>query len=114
MAELLTPDDIQRDTAADRLRVFVSYARSDSSDFAEYLVVALKLAGFDAYLDRHDIAKAEDWEARIGDLIVRSDTVLFVISPAAIKSERCDWEVKHAVHLGKPLVPVQWIHVNET
>src|SRR6476646_3408615 len=98
---------------ADRLRVFISYARSDASDFAEYLVVALKLAGFDAYLDRHDIAKAEDWENRLGDLINKSDTVVFVITPASVQSLRCDWEVKRSVELGKRLVPVQWMAVPE-
>ncbi len=98
---------------ADKLSIFISYARADASDFAEYLVVALKLAGFNAYLDRHDIAMGEDWEARLGDLIARSDTVIFVITPASIQSKRCDWEVKRTVSLGKRLVPVQWIGVPE-
>jgi hypothetical protein len=98
---------------ADRLRVFISYARNDASDFAEYLVVALELAGFDAYLDRHDIAKGEPWQARLGDLIAKSDTVVFVLTPASVKSERCGWEVKCALDLGKRLVPVQWIAVPE-
>jgi hypothetical protein len=98
---------------ADRLRVFISYARNDAGDFAEYLVVALKLAGFDAYFDRHDIAKGEDWEARLGDLIAKSDTVVFVITPASVQSIRCGWEVKHTLSLRKRLVPVQWIAVPE-
>ena len=98
---------------ADKLRVFISYARRDASDFAEYLVVALKLAGFSAYLDRHDIAKAEDWESRLSDLIASSDTVVFIITPTSIKSERCGWEVKRTLSLGKRLVPVQWIAVPE-
>jgi TIR domain-containing protein len=98
---------------ADKLSLFISYARTDASDFAEYLVVALKLAGFNAYLDRHDIAKGEDWEARLGDLIAKSDTVIFVITPESIRSKRCDWEVKRTLSLGKRLVPVQWIGVPE-
>lgn len=97
----------------DRLRIFISYARSDASDFAEYLVVALKLSGFDAYLDRHDIAKAEDWELRIGELIRQSDTVVFVISPASMESSRCKWEVDRAIASGKRIVPLQWIAVAE-
>src|SRR5262249_20083663 len=98
---------------ADKLRVFVSYARIDASDFAEYLVVALKHAGFSAYLDQHDIARGEDWEARLDALISSSDTVIFVITPASVKSERCLWEVQKALERGKRLVPVQWISVNE-
>jgi hypothetical protein len=99
--------------SSERLRIFVSYARVDASDFAEYLVVALRLAGFDAYLDRHDIAKAEDWESRLSELINGSDTVVFVITPASVKSPRCEWEVSRAIALGKRLVPVQWMAVSE-
>ncbi len=94
-------------------RVFISYARADASDFAEYLAVALKYAGFDAYLDRHNIAKAEDWEARLGDLIAKSDTIIFIITPQSVNSTRCDWEIKRTVAMSKRLVPVQWIPVPE-
>jgi len=30
--------------------------------------------GFEPYLDRHDIAAGEDWEARLGRLIEAADT----------------------------------------
>jgi hypothetical protein len=58
-------------------------------------------------LDRHDIAAAEDWETRLGALILGSDTVVFILSPAAVRSERCAWEVERADELGKRLIPVQ-------
>ena len=54
---------------AQRLKVFISYSRRDSSDFAEELVAGLELTGFAPFLDRHDIAAGEDWEARLGGLI---------------------------------------------
>jgi len=98
---------------ASKPRVFISYARADASDFAEYLSAALKFEGFDAYLDRHNIAKAEDWEARLGDLIAKSDTIIFIITPQSVSSTRCDWEIKRTVALSKRLVPVQWIAVPE-
>ena len=79
---------------AERLKIFISYARADSAALAEELVTGLELAGFEPYLDRHDIAAAEDWEARLGALIQSADTVVFIISPAAVKSERCAWEVE--------------------
>jgi hypothetical protein len=41
--------------------------------------------------NRHDIAAGEAWETRLGGLIREADTVVFVISPEAIKSERCAW-----------------------
>jgi hypothetical protein len=44
------------DTAkSGKLKVFVSYSRQDSSAFADDLVAGLELAGFEAFLDRHDI-----------------------------------------------------------
>jgi TIR domain len=90
----------------ERLKVFISYSRKDSAEFADELVAGLELAGFAPFLDRHDIAAGEDWEARLGGLIAESDTVVFVISPEAVKSERCGWEVDKTIELSKRLLPV--------
>jgi hypothetical protein len=38
--------------SSDKLKVFISYSRRDSSDFVE-------IAGFAPFLDRHDIAPGE-------------------------------------------------------
>ena len=89
------------ESPAERLKVFISYARSDGAALAEDLVTGLELADFAPFLDRHDIAAAEDWETRLGELIQGADTVVFIISPAAIKSERCAWEVECAAKFGK-------------
>jgi TIR domain len=51
---------------AERLKVFISYARADSATLADELATGLDLAGVTPFLDRHDIAAAEDWEARQG------------------------------------------------
>ena len=97
----------------DQPRIFISYARSDSAALAEELVAGLELAGFRPFIDRHDIAAAEDWEARLGALILSADTVVFVLSPAAVRSERCAWEVERATELGKRLIPVQGMAVED-
>jgi formylglycine-generating enzyme required for sulfatase activity len=89
-----------------KLKVFISYARRDSSDFAEELVAGLELAGFAPILDRHDIAAGEDWEARLRGLIQQADTIVFVVSPEAVKSERCAWEVDKAHGETKRVLPV--------
>jgi hypothetical protein len=93
--------------AGSKLKVFVSYSRKDSA-FAEELVPGLELCGFDAYLDREDIAPGEPWEERLGRLIRDADTVVFVISPNSIASKHCEWEVAETVKLSKRLVPVVW------
>src|SRR5215831_3734969 len=92
--------------AGEKLKVFISYSRKDSAEFADELVAGLEYGGFAPFLDRHDIAAGEDWEARLGGLIAQSDTVVFVVSPEAVKSERCVWEVDRTIELSKRLLPV--------
>jgi TIR domain len=98
--------------AVQKLKVFVSYSRKDE-DFAQELLGGLELAGFEPYLDKHDIAAGEDWEARLGRLIESADTVVFVISPDAVASERCAWEVERTVDLKKRVLPIVWRRVDE-
>src|SRR5215471_8298921 len=90
----------------EKLKVFISYSRKDSAEFADELLAGLKVAGFAPFLDRHDIAAGEDWEARLGGLIAQSDTVVFVVSREAVKSDRCVWEVDRTIELSKRLLPV--------
>src|SRR5262249_43537124 len=92
--------------AGEKLKVFISYSRRDSAAFADELMAGLEYGGFAPFLDRHDIAAGEDWEARLSALIAQSDTVVFVVSPEAVKSERCTWEVDRAIELSKRLLPV--------
>src|SRR6266568_3982084 len=94
------------DTITEKLKVFISYSRKDSAEFADELVLGLEDRGFAPFLDRHDIKPGEPWEARLGALIEQSDTVVFVTSPESVKSERCVWEVNKALGLSKRLLPV--------
>lgn len=91
---------------ADRLRVFLSYARADGAALADELVAGLELLGFEPVIDRRDIAAAEDWEQRLDALIRAADTVLFLLSPRSLQSPRCAWEVERALALSKRVVPV--------
>jgi hypothetical protein len=92
--------------AGEKLKVFISYSRKDSTAFVDELVLGLEDRGFTPILDRHDIKPGEPWEARLGGLIEQSDTVVFVVSPEAVKSERCDWEIDKTLALSKRLLPV--------
>ena len=77
----LTENSASRAAAAEqRTKVFVSYSRKDL-DFAERLVAAMNSRGFEAYLDRKDIAPGEPWQDRLAQLIRSADTVVFVITP---------------------------------
>jgi formylglycine-generating enzyme required for sulfatase activity len=90
----------------EKLKVFLSYSTRDSIDFAEDIVAGLELAGFVPFLDRHDITAGEDWDARLSDLVQRADTIVFIVTPEAIKSKRCLWEVDKAVAASKRLIPI--------
>ncbi len=94
-------------------RVFVSYSRRDCSAFVQDLLAGLELLDFAPSFDKQDIAAGEDWEARLGALIQESDTVVFVISPEAVKSPRCAWEVDKAVELAKRIIPIVALAVSE-
>jgi hypothetical protein len=52
-----------------RLKVFVSYSRRDSN-IVDQLVDRLSALAVDTLVDRHDIAPGEDWQARLGALIL--------------------------------------------
>lgn len=101
------------DAGAEKPRVFISYSRKDEG-FAQELVAGMELTGFRPHMDQHDIAAGEDWEARLGRLIEAADTVAFVISPDAVASERCAWEVKRTAELKKRLLPFVWHAVAES
>ncbi|MBI1340492.1 TIR domain-containing protein [bacterium] len=92
---------------AERIKVFVSYSRTDK-EFADDLVIGLQACGFEAYIDREDIAAGEDWAARLGGLIAAADTVVYVLSPDSLSSEHCAWEVGESLRLNKRLLPVVW------
>jgi WD40 repeat protein len=93
------------DASAEKLKVFISYSRKDSTEFADELVVGLEDHGFAPFLDRHDITPGEPWEVRLGGLIEQADTIVFVVSPEAVKSPRCVWEVDKTLALSKRLFP---------
>jgi hypothetical protein len=95
------------------LKIFISYSRRDTSKFAEELSTGLELVGFRPFMDRHDISGGEDWETRLGGLIASADTVVFVISPEGVRSERCAWEVQKAISLSKRILPIIALPVHD-
>jgi len=85
--------------------VFISYARADG-ERAERLRVALGEAGFDAYLDLHDIKPGEPWQERLAALITNAEKIVYLISPDSVASEVCAWEIDEAEAQSKSVLPV--------
>ena len=86
-------------------KVFISYSRVDLA-FADALAEALRARGFDALLDRTEIAAGELWRDRLANLIAASDTVVFAISPKSVASPVCGWELERSAALGKRVLPI--------
>ena len=89
---LLTMTVISSDAAVagnsqeSKAQVFISYSRKDLA-FADRLDTALKARGFEPLIDRTDIYAFEEWWKRVEELIARADTVIFVLSPDAVRPE---------------------------
>jgi hypothetical protein len=90
--------------------VFISYSRKDVT-FADRLESALKLRGFEPLIDRSEIYAFEEWWKRIEALIVRADTVVFVLSPDSVNSDVALKEVSFAASLNKRFAPIVWRQV---
>jgi formylglycine-generating enzyme required for sulfatase activity len=88
-----------------KTRVFISYSRKDMA-FADRLEATLKARGFEVLIDREEIYAFEDWWKRIQVLVGRADTVVFVLSPDAVRSDVALKEVAYAASLNKRFAPL--------
>jgi hypothetical protein len=101
----MAADNGQAREAEPKARVFISYSRKDMA-FADRLDAALKARGFEPLIDREEIYAFEDWWKRLQALIIRADTVVFVISPDAVASHEALKEVEYAASLNKRFAPI--------
>jgi WD40 repeat protein len=91
--------------ADDRFRIFISYSRSDSTG-ADALVDALTARGFDVMIDRRILEFGEKWQAELAEFIRQSDTVIWLVSEASVRSPWVNWELDEVGRRSKRLVPV--------
>jgi hypothetical protein len=94
---------VQSDRA--KAKVFISYSRKDMT-FADRVEAALKARAFEPQIDRAEIYAFEDWWKRIEALIVKADTIVFVLSPDAVASNVCQREIAFAASLNKRFAPI--------
>jgi len=85
--------------------IFISYSRKDIA-FARLLHKALQDSGLETWIDWQDIPPSADWLEEVYDAIEGADSFVFIISPAAVKSEICEKEIAHAAKNNKRLIPV--------
>src|SRR5437868_1378831 len=96
-----------------KAKVFISYSRKDMA-FADRLDAALKVHGFEPLIDRTDIYAFEEWWKRVEALIARADTVVFVLSPDAVRPGAVTLkEVEFAASLNKRFAPIVFRRVED-
>jgi hypothetical protein len=89
-----------------KAKVFISYSRKDI-EFADHLDAALKTRGFEPLIDRTDIYAFEEWWKRVEELIAQADTVIFVLSPDAVRPGTVALkEVAFAASINKRFAPI--------
>src|ERR1700736_2053846 len=107
------PDAALEQTNQSRAKVFISYSRKDM-ELADRLDAALKARGFEPLIDRTDIYAFEEWWKRVEVLISRADTVVFVLSPDAVRPESvARKEVAFAASLNKRFAPIVFRRVED-
>ena len=110
--------DKKKQTELLKTRVFISYSRKDKQ-FVEQLVPALEAENIEVFIDNSEhrrkdeqdsksIAIFEDWWKRLEEMIIKSDTVIFVISADSMASEVCQDEVNFAKSHNKRFAPIVW------
>jgi tetratricopeptide (TPR) repeat protein len=105
------PDDPALETGQSKAKVFISYSRKDI-EFADRLDAALKTRGFEPLIDRTDIYAFEEWWKRVEALIGRADSVVFVLSPDAVRPGTVALkEVEFAASLNKRFAPIVYRRV---
>ena len=110
----MTSDPAERETGRQpKAKVFISYSRKDS-DFADRLDAALKQRGFEPLIDRSDIYAFEEWWKRVEVLIAHADTIVFVLSPDAVRQGSVALqEVAFAASLNKRFAPIVFRPVDD-
>jgi tetratricopeptide (TPR) repeat protein len=102
----MTSDAVEESRQESKAKVFISYSRKDIA-FADRLVAALTARGFEPLIDRTDIYAFEEWWSRVEALIARADTVVFVLSPDAVRPGTVALkEVDFAASLNKRFAPI--------
>ena len=107
------PDSELENDGKEKTKVFISYSRKDLA-FADWLEAALKARSLEPLIDRTEIYAFEDWWKRIQALIGRADTVVFVLSPDAVKSDVALKEVEYAATLNKRFAPIVCRQVDDS
>ena len=86
--------------------VFISYARTDRAEIADPIAKILGRAGASVFLDRDGLLPGVEWSDELGQAIQDARCMLLLATHDAVASQEVDREVRWAVKVGTPLIPV--------
>ena len=88
-------------------RLFISYARKDSEDFARRLHNDLQTLGFNVWWDKEAMeARGHTFQQVLRDAVAGSDRLILVVTPGSAESEYVQWEWQHALKYCMTINPV--------
>lgn len=87
--------------------LFISYARKDGSLAAQRLRTELTSAGFTIWQDTQDMQGGKEWKAQLRTILKQVDTVLVLMTPAAVASKYVEWEWDTAQSFEKTVIPIK-------
>lgn len=92
-------------SSAQKMRLFICYAHVDKAIVKEWIVNTLVAGGHDAWFDER-LQAGHNWKQQLRETLERSDALVYCMTPEAVASEWCQWELARAVEFGKPIIPV--------
>jgi uncharacterized protein YunC (DUF1805 family) len=87
------------------LKIFISYARTDGSDFAASLRESLIEMGHQVFRDMSGIDTGDIWSHTIEENLLISDILLVIVTPRAILSREIEKEVLLVLKNDKKIIP---------
>ena len=101
------------------MKIFLSYAAADR-EYARRLRNILAEKGYDVWDEADRIAPGMNWLLEAGRALEKSDAMIVLLSPSAIKSPGTQWEIEYALGaqqfqdrlipvLIKPTTDIPWI-----
>jgi tetratricopeptide (TPR) repeat protein len=89
------------------ITIFISYARTDTN-FVNHLEADLQMRSFRTWVDRRKLEGGQDWLDGIQQAIEQCQVLLVVLSPDAVASKYVRMEYRHALRMGKLVIPLQY------
>lgn len=86
-------------------QAFLSHAEEDAA-VAREIHLSLRRMGFTTWTSWSDINTGVDFQAAIDLGIEAADNVIYLLSPASLRSHYCQYELNYALSLNKRIIPL--------